>query len=81
MNLFYKLSDVNKGKPKQFCYAAAEDAAHQYGKVLGIGSLVIMSLLALTCLCNFVICCSKDRKHLRMRERFVFVNNQGYSAV
>lgn len=82
-NLFYRYSDVNKGKPKHFCYTILKDSFYSYSNVVGLTSFIIAGVFLLVCVCNLCLCCHPDQKELKFRDRFILVaerpsNDRGY---
>lgn len=82
-NLFYRYSDVNKGKPKHFCYTILKDSLYRYSNIVGLTSFIIAGIFLLVCVCNICLCCHPDRKELKFRDRFIYVaerpsNDRGY---
>lgn len=62
INLLYRFSDVNKGKPQKFCYDALKDAVNSYSHIIGIAAFAVSTFLLLMCLCNICICCHPERR-------------------
>lgn len=77
-NLFYRFSDVNSGKPKNFCYTVLKDSLFYYSGVVGIACYVISAILFLVCVCNICLCCHPDNRKLQFRDRLVYIPQRPY---
>lgn len=74
-NLFYKFSDINKGKPQGYCYDIVYNEVNKYSNVVGAGSLITAAFLLLITVINICICCDPARKKLSFKDRFVYMKD------
>lgn len=80
-NLIYLFSDVNKGKPKVYCYNKLKEEVGKYANVVGAGAFITTGFLLLISLINICICCHPARRKLKFKDRFVYINNGEYQKV
>jgi hypothetical protein len=80
-NLLYHFSDINKGKPKGYCYAQLNDAVNKYSSVVGTGALITAAFLLLISAINLCICCHPSRRKLSFKDRFVYMKDGQYSKI
>lgn len=81
LNLIYRFSDVNRGKPTNFCYDAMKEGLNTYAHIIGIAAFIASGFLFVMCMCNIFICCHPSRRDMSLRQRFTYMREGEYARV
>lgn len=57
--LFYKFSNVNRGKPHEACYDTMKDTLFRYGNIFAMFAFACSAFMLILVLCSLCICCSR----------------------
>lgn len=76
-NLIFRFSDVNRGKPSNYCYDKLLQLFNDYNNVAKYALFGAGAVMLLMFLCNMYLCCCNDaKKGKRARDRFLIMDEE-----